>query len=69
MAKRLIKIINPRAVSEPQTIGTHNSRKENQGFRYKSYLLMASEISASIVDYHRTYLAVEVVQIESAPVK
>ena len=54
MVKRTFKAINPRALLEPQTTSNYDSRKENIRFYYESLLQW---IGASIVCYHRTYVA------------
>ena len=59
MVKRRIKSINRRAVLEPQTTGTDDSRKQNTRI-YDEW--KASGISDSVVRYYRTYLNLLAIQ-------
>ena len=60
MVNRTFKTINSRAVLEPQTTGNHTQGKKMRDFAINTFSWTANKISASIVGYHSTYLALEV---------
>ena len=58
MVNRTFKTINSGTVLVPQTILATTT----QDFATNTFSWTANKISASIVGYHRTYLALEVIQ-------